>query len=321
MKLIRVLAAAATYVLFLFGASAQVGPYVIDADTLHLWHLDELSAPAADAVPGGLSLQGLLNNATLGNVSSPGFGTALNTFSNSGGTVNSSSYRGGLLLAQPALANDNTDNVSSSFVYAGAGGAFTYEALIKLNGTITLGGAPANNWMQILSMDDEGTTNRVFHFRLQDSPTPVLSFLPFSASGIALQNNVLQAPVPLVGLHGLQLDAWFHVAVAYNGMENTPGNMAFYWTRLDSGVSQANQIGTVSMAADLITASGDFALGNEARSAGESENFAGLLDEVRISGVARAADQLMFVPEPSSAMLAGVGLVGLMGLVRPRSSA
>src|SRR5687767_2997624 len=40
---------------------ADVNPYTLDADTLHLWHLDELGAPAADSVSGGTSLQGLLN--------------------------------------------------------------------------------------------------------------------------------------------------------------------------------------------------------------------------------------------------------------------
>lgn len=292
-------------------ACAEVaGPYTVDVDTLHLWHLDESSAPAADAVGAAGSLQGLLNNATLGNASYTGFGTALNTFTSNGGTMNTGSWKGGLLLARPALANSAADNVPNTFPYMGTDGAFTYEAIIKLDPELTLGQAPANNWMQIFSMDDEGTTDRVFQFRLQDSATPLLSFLPFTLTGGTAQSN-LQVAVPLAGDHALAVDTWFHVAVTYNGVEGAADNMAFYWTKLDSTATAANLLGTATMNADLNGRFGDFALGNEARDAGESENFAGLIDEVRISGVARTADQFVFVPEPSSALLAALGAVGI----------
>jgi hypothetical protein len=293
------------------GASIS-GPYAPDADTLNLWHLDESSSPVLNSVSGGQAMQGLLNNATLGNTSFGGFGTALNTFTSSGGTANSGTWQGGLLLAQPALANGAGDNVPNTFPYAGAGGAFTYEAIIKLDSALTIGSAPANNWMQIIAMDDEGAASRVFQFRLQDTTTPALSFLPFNASGVSAQTD-LQLAVPLTGFHALAVDTWFHVAVAYNGDQGVAGNMSLYWTKLDASVTEANLLGTVTMNADLNGTFGDFAFGNEARSAGESENFAGMIDEVRMSGVARSANQFIFVPEPSSAALAGLGTLLLAG--------
>lgn len=295
---------------------SQLAPYSPDSDTLHLWHLDETTTPVTDSIAGGQALEGLLNNATLGNASYSGFGSALNTATTAGGTANNANYQGGILLARPALANGTGDNVPNTFAYTGAGGAFTYEALIKLNAGLTLGSAPANNWMQIMSMEGENTTDRVFQFRLQDSATPLLSFLPFSSAGGALQGTELQVSVPLAGSHALVTDAWYHVAVTYNGLQNTADNMAFYWTRLDSGATEANLIGSVSMAADLTGAFGDFAVGNEARNAGtgaESENFAGLIDEVRLSGVARGADEFHFaVPEPSSILLGGLAGIALL---------
>jgi hypothetical protein len=303
---------------------SQVVPYATDADTLHLWHLDESTTPVTDSVAGGQSLQGLLNNATLGNASFSGFGSALNTFTSNGGTANASSYKGGLLLARPALADGFSDNVPNTFGYTGSDGAFTYEAIVKLDAGLTplggLGSAPSNLWMQIISMDDETASSRVFQFRLQDSATPSLQFLPFTAAGASVPG--LLASVPTTGTHALAIDTWFHVAVSYNGLEGTTDNMALYWTRLDSGVTEANQIGTATMAADLNGAFGDFVVGNEARNAGtgEAENFPGLIDEVRISGVARAADEFVFaVPEPSSFVLAGVVGLGLLQRRRRRA--
>src|SRR6266705_5110629 len=72
----------ATAILFFsFNARASiVGPYTADANTLHLWHVDEGSVPSIDsATAGGTNLVSLLNGATLGNLSYTGFGNALNT--------------------------------------------------------------------------------------------------------------------------------------------------------------------------------------------------------------------------------------------------
>ena len=46
-----------------------VSPYAPDANTLHLWHLNESVTPATNALSGGISLEALANGATLGNAS------------------------------------------------------------------------------------------------------------------------------------------------------------------------------------------------------------------------------------------------------------
>src|SRR5215217_3031164 len=54
-------------------------PYTVDADTLHLWHLNESTVPALDSAAGGTNLTVLANGANLNNPSFSGFGTALST--------------------------------------------------------------------------------------------------------------------------------------------------------------------------------------------------------------------------------------------------
>src|ERR1017187_8068995 len=50
----------------LVARAALVGPYAPDANTLHLWHLNETSTPAVDSATAGINLSGLLSGATLG---------------------------------------------------------------------------------------------------------------------------------------------------------------------------------------------------------------------------------------------------------------
>jgi hypothetical protein len=90
-------------------------PYTADASTLHLWHLDDAAAPAADAVSvNALPLLGLLNGATLANASLAGLGTALST----------EPATSAILLAASALSASTADNVA--FTHADpATGAFS----------------------------------------------------------------------------------------------------------------------------------------------------------------------------------------------------
>src|SRR5688572_5092322 len=59
--------------------AALLGPYTADANTLHLWHLDEAATPCVDSAIGGTNLTALFGGAMLNTASFPGFGTALNT--------------------------------------------------------------------------------------------------------------------------------------------------------------------------------------------------------------------------------------------------
>src|ERR1022692_2735301 len=78
-----------------------LGPYTPDANTLHLWHLDESAVPAVDSAPSGINLTKLGGTASLGSSSFSGFGNALGT-----GTSGTASYLGPLTYT--GTTTDNT---------------------------------------------------------------------------------------------------------------------------------------------------------------------------------------------------------------------
>src|ERR1035438_4496857 len=77
--LLRHAVAAAILTICCYAQALIVGPYSLDASTLHLWHLNEAAVPALDSVTGGTNLTAPGGSATLGNASYSGFGTALST--------------------------------------------------------------------------------------------------------------------------------------------------------------------------------------------------------------------------------------------------
>lgn len=263
-------------------------PYTPDVSTLHLWHLDESAAPAADAAFGNLPLQGLLGGASLSGTAQAGFGTAL--------LANSGTATGGILLAATAVANGSADNVPFSHADP-ATGAFTYEALIRIASDTALTGS-AGLPMEILSMEGDGNADRVFQFRIvgrSATANPKLEFTNLRSGAIA----TMSATLPTSGSQAANTTDWFHVAVTYSGAEGTADNLRFYWTKLSAGATPASLLGSSTMATDLQQIAADFAIGNEARSTGgQTEGFSGWIDEVRISSIARAADQFIFFSLP-----------------------
>jgi len=300
-----VCSAVAAFIFHLGPAVAVIAPYQApDSHTLHLWHLDETSPPCADAVPGGTNLAVLANGATLGNASFPGFGTALSTFD--GGQTGTLAANKDAHLSVLPLASGSADDVALAYADP-VSGAFTFEAIVRVdfNPALNLGAAPAgtgrNSGMQILSGDGDGTADRVFQWRLDpvgygsgNTTVPRLEFINIHQSA-GVQNLVV--PIPTNTFHAIASNAWYHVAVAYNGAENTPDNLKFYWTRLDPAVTAANLIASARMTEDLFPgAACDFVIGNEGRATGgASDNWIGLIDEVRISRVARAPTEFIFV--------------------------
>jgi hypothetical protein len=304
--------AAALVVAPVTSTAAIIGPYTADANTLHLWHLDESGAPAVDSVmSGGQNLNGLLSGATLGNAAYPGFGTSLNT----NGT-------GRILLAASALsasgAGSGADSVNITLQNATTR-AFTWEALLRLDFDPAASRTAA---MHIIAGEGEGATgggtDRQFQFRLDpvgfagpagsDSTKIRIEFNNFNAGG-----NVVYATLPTTGLNAPTQNDWFHVAMTYNGTPGVAGNTRFFWTKLDLATTEAALVASVSGAQNANVAfnnngaSGgatntDLSLGNEARSTGgQTEPFIGLVDEVRMSSVVRGRNQFIFrVPEPAS---------------------
>lgn len=279
----------------MFAASARLAalsPYEADEHTLHLWHLDEDRPPFADSGVSPKPLLGLLNGARAGNESLPGMGRAVSFNHSAGGKPRTNFLKGALLMAQPKSVDGPEDNVTAPFPIMGADGAFTIEALIKFEQLPEAGRGVSLN---LVSMDSEDE-NRVFNFRIEKPG--FLSFSPFSGTSV---RGGGMATIPVSGPHAINSRDWFHVAVTYNGREGTAGNLKLYWTRIGPGVEFANLIGGGSLAADLNQNLGDFAIGNTGRTAHgnkECNPFPGLIDEVRISGIARPAhDFLLVSPE------------------------
>lgn len=266
-------------------ALAPVRPYVLDDDTLHLWHLDERAPPFANAADPEHPLLGLLNGATAWLPGPGGFGTSINV--NTGADTSR-----GIVTYAAALSSATTPDTPPTFAWHGSDGAFTFEALVKLDAL------PTGN-AQIIGFEGDGSggQDRVFQFRLVvASGAPALQFnsLPTGVGGS------YTVPLPTSGPHAPDTSSWFHVAVTYDGRAGEAGNLKLYWTRLGSGATQANLLGgagVLSADFDQTIHQGDFSLGNEARSSGGStEVFPGRIDEVRISAVARGPAGFLFAP-------------------------
>ncbi|MEO5917830.1 MAG: histidine kinase [Luteolibacter sp.] len=261
-----------------------------DAHTLHLWHFDEGTPPFSDGVENGTPLQGLLNGARAGQPSLPGLGNSVSFDGNAGGTPGASDFKGAILIAGPTLANGAADNVAPGFRYFGPDGAFTYEMIVKLN--VLPADAPGIA-LELVSMEGDGD-DRIFNLRIEKEG--YLAFIPLphgGASGGAI------GTIPTSGPDAPDTTSWFHVAVTYDGNGGVANNVRLYWTRLRPGVVSANRIGNGTLSADFNGKTGDFAIGNEARSFyhnAEAEPFPGCIDEVRISGVARNTNDFFFVP-------------------------
>lgn len=275
-----------------------VGPYTADANTLHLWHLDETATPCVDsASSGAASLLGLATGATLSNASFSGpFNFALNTAA--GGAA-----KGDLLSVSASAANVTITLADAT------SGAFTFEAVVQVGFDPT---ATSTAAYEILSGESGTTANRIFQWRIAPKGFTLITgtvaaqpYLTFEniRGGTAAQGTIYAA-IPTNGPDAIVSNGWYHVAVTYNGIPNTPNNIKLYWTLMDPSRISANLL-TISSAVSqctglnpLATVTTPFMLGNQARS--KNGNFLGSIDEVRISKIERTAALMMFAPSSAT---------------------
>jgi signal transduction histidine kinase len=287
---VRLLAACLPPLLAGTVAAEPFTPNQPDAHTLHLWHLDEAAPPMADQAAPPQPLAGAANGALPGQASAPGLGSAVSFRANAGGIPGKSDLAGAILTARPTLDQGPRDNVPPGFAYFGPDGAFTYELVVKFDFLPSEAGAIACG---LITMEGDDK-DRIFNFRVEKEG--FLSFLPLphgGATGLGL------ATIPTSGPHAIDTEHWFHLAVTYDGHDGATNNLRFYWTRLGPGLTRANPIGGGTLSGDLNGTTGDFAIGNEARTFeqnAEAEPFPGLIDEVRISSIARHPTDFFFVP-------------------------
>jgi hypothetical protein len=299
--------AAFTAILIVFvvqGHGSTLRPYTADADTLHLWHMNEQTVPVIDLGSDAMHLTALRNGATLGNVSYRGFGIALSTYD--GGPESMADAGHDAYLAARPLVNGTGDNVLMN--YAGPTGAFTFEAMVRIDfepETASSTNSTATNhgtFLQIINLDADEGTNRVCQFRivpigvLKGNTEPLLEFINVNKEK-SIQS--LTARIPTNGPDGVRFGNWYHTAVTFDGDISRADNLKFYWTLVDPARTKANLIGSSQMTNELpVGCSPDFAIGQAGRQSPAAlypnQNFPGLIDEVRISGVARSETQMLF---------------------------
>lgn len=289
--------------------AAITGPYTADASTLHLWHIDEATLNVADSGTGNIALTSLGSGGgnSLGNASYPGFGNAY------GGVATLETG----LTALP-FANGAADNTPTATFWNSTTGAFTFELVLRVDFDPA---ALADGFGgQLVTMENEtGGTNGIRAWQFLFTKTAGvfnLQFEPIATAG--LPSN----PISVVQGH------WYHAAVTYDGNGNVAGNMQFYWTDMgtdalpDGSAVVAASAGGALLPADLTSGNADFTLGSEGRqnaslSNANSDQWLGRIDEVRISDVARSANQFIFIPEPSAIVLillgGGLGLICRVG--------
>ena len=107
-------------------------------------------------------------------------------------------------------------------------GAFTYEAMVLFSDDPD--SLPVTGY-QIISADNESPSARSFQFVLDHQAT--------GAGTFRLEFENISGGEDASTLHSCDFEVlqntWYHVAIAYNGAENTADNLKFYWTEVNAG--------------------------------------------------------------------------------------
>lgn len=268
------------------------GPYTPDANTLFLFHFNEddsSSIVANEGSVGGYIYSVSEASATTtpsvvtGMLGAIGYSDATVDFGNcmtnpATGYVfgydgnNDGSYEG------DTASTRSTDAISMSTFNIGNGGQspFTLEALIQPS-AIT-------GSQEIIATDSSAATaSRGFQFVVSSS-TLKFQFIGGSAP------RALSGAIPTEGDDAFVAGTWYHVAVTYDG-----ATLKLYWTKMDSTVGAAHLLnsGAMTLGANDGLVTGPLTIGNENRNTA-GERFLGSIDEVRISSVARAANEMQF---------------------------
>ena len=282
------------------------GPYTSDTNTLFLVHIDSAAGTSV-----------VTNNGTLGGkfysvngagqpasapllttvLGAPGYSTnspspvsynlcMTNLTAPSGGTAS--------LLGYDANGNGSID-LSTAFSDAipmsslGMGGTnnWTVEFLLQPNSYSVNAGT-----YHIMSTDDGGTTySRGFQFKMvvAAGPTYTLQWTPVAVNpgGSPSINGAIptsgdDAPVP---------GQWYHLAMSYDGT-----NVSMYWTHMNPNNGACHLISKTPLVISnaWANAKGPLILGNYGRGVSATIGFPGCYDELRISSVCRAANQMAF---------------------------
>jgi alpha-L-rhamnosidase len=254
-------------------------PYAADGNTLFLFHFDEAAGSAVFANEGSAGGNAYSVDLTSASSSPPVVtvvsGAAGYTNFGNAANLNTSGYLIGFdANASGAYNGETVDTLAMSQLNLGNGGQtpWTIEAMVQPSAT---------NVNQEIIATDSSVANRGFQFRLNTAGQLELNLL---YAGINPK-----AAIPASGTNAFVANNWYHVAATYDGT-----NIVLYWTKLSPLLTAANPLSTnaAAVGAAFGAVTGPLCIGNENRAAA-GEYFRGLIDEVRISSVARAANEML----------------------------
>jgi hypothetical protein len=275
------------------GVHAAVEPYQPDVHTVFLFHFDEpagasVATNSAALTPGtnliafngnpfaGDGLAQPTVTTLLGGTGFIGFGNCFTNQSINTGLGLDADGNGGFAMDDGAPISPDRLTTHS---FMGAGNTFTLEALVNLNSI--------NSGNQHIISTDSGAANTDRGLQFRVTATGALEF-----NFVGVLTTSVTAAIPTNGPHAFAAGQWFHTALTYDGT-----NALFYWTRLDSGATNANLISAPLAEAVDVNDDALLAIGNEGRAVGTTgatEGLLGLIDEVRISKVARGSNEFVF---------------------------
>jgi hypothetical protein len=272
-------------------ASAAINPpYTADANTVHLWHFDEpLVTPNNSAgrqypndAPGVIT-PWRLDNGYYDPTYQSGImgGTGYTGFGGAGVLDHSPNYyefrKGNNDYGIPPGGTAGSD-ITATQLLGSTNGAFTIDGMIQWDGG--QGGSIAGH---ILNTEDSAFKTTKLRLVMQNAGTvPVFT--------IGLPNN--ESFTTTVGLvPALTTSDWYHFALTFDGNNAGGSPLKFYWTKVEPSATRANLVQTFSSnSTTAYDVTNSFQLGEWG-----GNNFDGLVDEVRISNVARSATDMLFV--------------------------
>jgi hypothetical protein len=249
----------------------EIAPHTADSDTLHLWHLDETSGALTDSAA-SLSLYNWGQHGTCGVDSYNG----LNKAYESSTTTNS-------VLQTNGDIDWNTEMM-------GADGAFTWEMVIRPDAAADFNnGGSGNVFQMLLDHKKTGISTDQMQLKLIYTASGTLFLSLFDSDEGTLFS--LRVDGTNLGDNQYAAGEWFHLAVTHDGN----GNGKAYWTKLgDTYTGSASELTAFSTSNDLNYTEGTLAIGGAGHLTGSV--FDGAIDEVRISSIARGADNFLKFP-------------------------
>ena len=284
-----------------FASADLVGPYTVDTNTVVLLHFDEPAGTTTVTNPGtfGRNFLSTTINASgaapVDLLGGTGYSTNLPAAISFGGCmtngiVNNSLGFGCDYNGDGLFTNNTTfsDFVPMSALNMGKGTntPWTIEALLQPS--ISPLTTAFSHIFSAESSVNSPATRRAFQYRIGVSAgVYTMSFIAVNVPGGG--SLVSNGTIPSSGPNAVVSNAWYHMAATYDGT-----NVTLYWTRLDPANGAANVLSVTpqNLGAGWGGNSSPLIIGNYGR--GGNGAFPGCIDEVRISKVCRAANQMQF---------------------------